>query len=301
MQDVLHDIDIRLLKVFREVAKAQSFSAAAEKLNTSPSNISMNMAQLESRLQMRLCERGVKGFRLTSQGERILAASDELYMAMRAFQSEVRMVAGGNEKEIRIGILAETIVDKNMRIPDVLADLEASLPGVCFHIEFDQVDRIRAKVADGELHCAIGYFSDLGPAFQSQHLYSESHLCYCGSSHELFETSDEEITEAALRQQRIAGYDDMTEDERGVVPIFGRFDSCSRSNEGVLALILTGNYIGLLPKWYAHDWQERGVIRMIARDIVELPVDINVIYNTNRIDEPEIKLLQRSVNKFFLS
>ena len=59
MLTAVTDLDIKLLNIFRVVAEEQGFSAAAERLNTSLPNISANMSQLESRLEMRLCERGV--------------------------------------------------------------------------------------------------------------------------------------------------------------------------------------------------------------------------------------------------
>ena len=299
MQEVLHDIDIKLLKIFRVVAQRKSFSLAAEQLNTSPSNISMNMAQLESRLEMRLCERGVKGFSLTEEGQRILEASEELYEAMSKFVGQVRLTAEGGRHEFRIGVLAETIIDVNMHISDILADLEKGMPGICFHLEFESAARLKERVAEGALHCAIGYFSGLSNAYRSHFLYAENHQCYCGSKHELFDVDDNDITDAMLEKYRVAGYDDLTDEEREVIPRFGKFDSYSRSNEGILALIRTGNYIGLLPEGYAEYWCEKGVIRLIEKKELELPVEINLIYKSGKDDDPILSALLGSFAKFY--
>ncbi len=299
MQEVLHDIDIKLLKIFRVVAQRQSFSLAAEQLNTSPSNISMNMAQLESRLEMRLCERGVKGFSLTEEGQRILEASEELYDAMDKFVSQVRLTAEGGRFEFRIGVLAETVVDVNMHLSEILADIEKDLPGTSFHLEFESAARLKERIAEGALHCAIGYFSGLNSAYQSHYLYTENHLCYCGNQHELFNVADDDISDDMLQKLRVAGYDDLTDDERDVVPRFGKLDSYSRSNEGVLALIRTGNYIGLLPEGYAQYWCDKGFIRLIKKEELQLPVEINVIYKPSKEDDPIMSALLSSIGKFY--
>ncbi|NIB38406.1 LysR family transcriptional regulator [Pseudomaricurvus alkylphenolicus] len=300
MQDAFHNIDIKLLRIFRTVAKRQSFSLAADELNTSPSNISMNMAQLESRLQMRLCERGVKGFRLTKQGQQVLDASDEFYGAMRKFQDQLQLVAEGEHEVVRIGVLSETIVDVNMRISDILRDLETLFPGICFHLEFEPAVRLKDRVAEGDLHCAFGYFENLSSSFRSRYLYSERHLCYCSREHELFQKPDSEISSLTLKSYRVAGYDDLGEEEvREMMPVLGKLDSYSRTSEGVLALILTGNYIGLLPEGFAQYWCERDMIRVIDRQEVELSVDIEVIYKSSRSKESMIQALLESINRFY--
>ena len=61
MLNVVMDVDIKLLNIFRVVAQEQSFSAAADRLNTSLPNISMNMSQLESRLEMRGTDKLIPG------------------------------------------------------------------------------------------------------------------------------------------------------------------------------------------------------------------------------------------------
>ena len=299
MPKVMHDIDIKLLKIFHTVAKQQSFSLAAEYLNTSLSNISMNMAQLESRLQMRLCERGVKGFKLTDQGQRVLDASDELNQAIHKFQVQVELAADNMQKEFRIGVLSETIAEGKMYISEILADLEENLPGSFFHLEFRQSLKLKDKVESGELLCAIGYFNNLPSSYQSRYLYSEIHNCYCGSKHELFNVPYEDIDNKVLKKYRIAGYDDMWDDEKQLVPLFTKHDSCSRTSEGILALILTGNYVGLLPSSFARHWVDAGLIRVIVGEKLELGVDIRLIYKSDRAEEPALKTLLDSVKKFY--
>lgn len=299
MQETIHDIDIKLLRIFRVVAKQKSFSLAANALNTSPSNISMNMTQLESRLQMRLCERGVKGFKLTAEGQKVLDASNELYGAMQKFREQVGTVAESSQSEFRIGVLSETIFDNHIKVSGILADLEASQPDISFYLEFSTAIELRNSIQEEKLHCAVAYFSNLPSSFVSRPLYRETHLCYCGAKHPLFDMDDESINMKLLQKYRIAGYDDMAEEEKRVVPLFDKYDSCSRTNEGILTLILSGNYVGLLPEHYARPWVDKGVIRVIDREELELSVDIELIYKKSRVGEPVLKSLLDSMNRFY--
>ena len=299
MPEIIYDIDIKLLRIFRVVAKQKSFSLAADQLNTSLSNISTNMAQLESRLEMRLCERGVKGFRLTDQGRRVLEASEALTEAMRIYQQQVQSVAHESVREFRIGVLSETNFDAKLKLPEILAEIEISQPGTSFHIEVAPAARLKELVHTDDLHCAIGYFDKLGPPFESRGLYTERHLCYCGDKHPLFEVPYDSIDLKMLRDQRIAGYDDLADDEKKVVPLFAKYESCSRTNEGVLALILTGNYIGLLPDHYAQIWVEKGLIKAIDREELELYVDIGVLFKKKRAEELVLDTILNCINTIY--
>ena len=86
--------DLHLLYVFCRVAEARGFSSAQIILNVSASTISRQIADLETRLGMRLCQRGRKGFRLTDKGKAVYAASHKLFSALDQFSETVDGMRG---------------------------------------------------------------------------------------------------------------------------------------------------------------------------------------------------------------
>ena len=299
MPDPIHDVDIKLLRIFGIVAEKKSFTLAAEALNTSPSNISMNMTQLEGRLNMRLCERGVKGFKLTEQGKKVLEASAELSGALMKFRDKVGIVADSNQSELRIGILAENFFENKLQIPALIAHLESSLPNVSLYLEYAPAAVLKESLDKDELHCIIAYFENLPSTFEVRTLFTESHLCYCSKKHALYELDDEAISIETMQDFKIAGYDDMAEDEKRIVPLFEKFDSCSRTNEGILNLILSGYYIGLMPKSFAQHWIDAGEIRAIAIPGLELKVDIKLASKKSRGKELALQSILDGFDKFY--
>ncbi len=297
MLTAVTDLDIKLLNIFRVVAEEQGFSAAAERLNTSLPNISANMSQLESRLEMRLCERGVKGFRLTEHGIRVLSASEELYGAITAFRQQINIASSSVQREVRIGILTELVIEGRIRLPDLLAHLEAHVPGIYFNLTFETAERLKERVEKGELLFAIGYFFELPNRLQQRYLYTQTLLCYCSNEHELYAENDDSLDLESLKQHRVAGYDDFSAQEEQVAPFFRKYDSCSRTSEGILALILTGKYIGLLPDDFARHWVANNTIRAINREELFLPVDIEVVYKTSRCEDMVIRVLLEGISK----
>ena len=66
----LSNIDIRLLRVFRQIVESGGLSAAELQLNISRSVISRHLKDLETRLGgLELCRRGRAGFALTDEGQ----------------------------------------------------------------------------------------------------------------------------------------------------------------------------------------------------------------------------------------
>ena len=299
MKKPVHDVDLRLLRIFREVARRESFSLAAESLNTSLSNISTNIAQLESRLGMRLCERGVKGFRLTEQGRGVLEASRELYSSMDRYQERIDQLSGSLKREFRIGVLSEVVIERTVPLETILADLEATLPQTRFYLEFGPAVSLKEKVGTGELHAAIGYFEDLPDTMASVFLCRQLHACYCGRDHELFDTPVEEITADVLSSCRVAGYDDLFEDEKQRVPLLASYHSCSRTGEGILALVLTGNYIGLLVESFAAPWVAQGLLRKLDKPELELVVNISLIHRSDESESPTMRSMLEAVRRAF--
>ena len=69
-------LDVRRMKVLREVAARGSFSAAAEAMNFTQSAISQHVAALERESGAKLVERGARGVRLTEAGRALVAHAD---------------------------------------------------------------------------------------------------------------------------------------------------------------------------------------------------------------------------------
>ncbi|MFY8155210.1 MAG: LysR family transcriptional regulator, partial [Hyphomicrobiales bacterium] len=84
------DIDLRLLRIFREVVEAGGFAVATAKLNVAESTISQHMTDLEKRLGVRLCERGRAGFRLTDVGQEVYEATMELLHDLDRFRDRLQ-------------------------------------------------------------------------------------------------------------------------------------------------------------------------------------------------------------------
>lgn len=87
-------LDVRRMKVLREVAARGSFSAAAESLSFTQSAISQQVAALERETGTTLLERGARGVRLTDAGRALVAHTEAILCRIEDAEEELAALAG---------------------------------------------------------------------------------------------------------------------------------------------------------------------------------------------------------------
>jgi len=95
-------LDVRRMKVLREVAARGSFSAAAEAMNFTQSAISQHVAALEREAGTRLVERNPRGVRLTDAGRALVCHADVILARIAAAEDELAAIAGLRGGRLRL-------------------------------------------------------------------------------------------------------------------------------------------------------------------------------------------------------
>ena len=117
------DLSPTALRVFREIAQAGSFSAAALSLGYTQSAVSRQVAALEAAIGHRLFDRGRRGVTLTSDGARLLTSAiralDEIDRALRELDGEQTAVG-----LVRLGAFPAAVIGL---VPAALRSLPAPL------------------------------------------------------------------------------------------------------------------------------------------------------------------------------
>ena len=67
----MSNVNLNLYRIFCKVAESKSYSEAAEKLNLTVSNVSTQISNLESQLDLKLFNRETKGVTLTEEGQEL--------------------------------------------------------------------------------------------------------------------------------------------------------------------------------------------------------------------------------------
>src|SRR3954464_9305224 len=95
-------LDVRRLRVLREVATHGSFSAAADALSYTQSAVSQQIPALEREASSRLVERNAGGVRLTDSGRALVAHADVILARLADAEDELQAIAGLRGGRLRV-------------------------------------------------------------------------------------------------------------------------------------------------------------------------------------------------------
>ena len=95
-------LDVRRLRVLREVTARGSFSAAADSLHLSQSAVSQQIAVLEREVGIPLLERTSDGPKLTAAGEALMEHGDAVLCRLEEAERELSQIAGLESGRLRL-------------------------------------------------------------------------------------------------------------------------------------------------------------------------------------------------------
>src|SRR5436305_8001280 len=129
-------LDVRRLRVLREVAARGSFSAAADALHFTQSAVSQQIAALEREAGMPLVDRSARGVRLTAAGEALVRHADVILARLADAEAELEAIAGLRGGRLRLAsfpsagatIAPAAIARFRERFPGVEVTLEPREP-----------------------------------------------------------------------------------------------------------------------------------------------------------------------------
>src|ERR671936_359441 len=129
-------LDVRRMRVLREVAARGSFSAAADALDYTQSAVSQQLAALEREAGTVLVERSVRGVRLTDAGRALVEHAEVILARLSDAEAELEAIAGLRGGRLRLAafpsagasIMPEAIARYRERHPAVELTLEPAEP-----------------------------------------------------------------------------------------------------------------------------------------------------------------------------
>jgi DNA-binding transcriptional LysR family regulator len=145
-------LDVRRLRVLREVAALGSFSAAAESLAFTQPAVSRQIATLEAEAGARLVDRSARGVRLTQAGELLVGHADAILDRLTAAQSQLDALGSLEGGRLHIGATATA---NSTLIPLAIRAFDAEYPEVQLRLDEAFTSELIARLAAGELDMAI--------------------------------------------------------------------------------------------------------------------------------------------------
>jgi DNA-binding transcriptional LysR family regulator len=156
-------LDPRRLLTFREVARQQSFSRAAEELSLTQSAVSQQIAALEGQIGLSLMRRGRGGVRLTSAGEHLLQHASALADRVELARTQLGELAADAHRQLRVGAFPSALATL---VPAAVAQLTRRARDLEVQLREDRLVELANDVRGGHLHAAVCFQDASAPPRQ---------------------------------------------------------------------------------------------------------------------------------------
>ncbi|WAC48269.1 LysR family transcriptional regulator [Asticcacaulis sp. SL142] len=273
----ISDNDLRLLRTFATVVRHGGFVPAESELQVGLPSISRYIKDLEVRLGVRLCDRGRRGFALTSEGVHVYEACVKLFEQLESFESTIRDMYANPVGALRIGIIDAMVSAPQQPLAAAIDSFKRIYPNIYLNVSFMTSNRVEQDIIDGRL--------DLGIVFERRHmeqlqyhfLYEEWSNLYCSSTHPLWDAHGPDVTEADLTALEYVGYPFIT--GMGKLKIEGFVHRTATVNhiEAIAILLRSSRYLGYLPDHYVEALPDKSTFRKVSPKVFGINSRISAI------------------------
>jgi len=149
-------LDVRRMRVLREVAIRGSFSAAAESLSFTQSAVSQQIAALEREAGAVLVQRSARGVRLTQAGEALVRHAEAIMARLAEAESELEAIAGLRGGRLRMAAFESAGATL---MPLAIAAFREQHPAVELSLSMSEPEDCVPLLRSGELDLAIVFES----------------------------------------------------------------------------------------------------------------------------------------------
>lgn len=142
-------MDLKRLRILRELADRGTVGATADAMNVTPSAVSQQLKTLQDELGVVLVEKSGRGVRLTEAGRAMASAAADVATAMARAEATIDTYRDGWQSHIRAAFFPSAA---EMFLPGLLHRVKA-IPGLHFEAHFEDpgVDGFTGLAADYDL------------------------------------------------------------------------------------------------------------------------------------------------------
>ncbi|SEJ85126.1 transcriptional regulator, LysR family [Paraburkholderia diazotrophica] len=276
----------RQLAAFLTVADVRNFGKAGERLNLSPSAVSLLISELETGVGFRLFDRTTRSVALSPAGREFVVHAKSVLRNIELAQAAADDIRNRAAGIVRI---AASLVIATTMLPAAIRAYAKTHPKVVIRIRDAAVDNLVDMVANADVDLAIGPDQSVGDEVTRVGLFKSPWVLWCPPEHPFAKRA--RITWADLRKQPLvaAGRDyernvslmqaGAADDERiAPMDVVDNITTALGMAAAGLALTLAPGYVGLLAR----------PLGLAMRRIVEPEVmrEVCLYHSSNRAVSP---------------
>lgn len=176
-------MDTQLLEAFIAVAKAGSFSDAAEKIHLTQPAVSKRIALLEQQLDCRLFDRIARSVTLTEAGEALLPRAHLILREIADTTQAINDLSGDISGRLRLAISHHIGLH---RLPPILKQFAQSYPEVTIDVDFMDSEKAYEGILQGRFEvAAITLAPEAHPKIEAKTIWPDPLVFMVSEDHPL--------------------------------------------------------------------------------------------------------------------
>jgi LysR family transcriptional regulator for metE and metH len=256
-------LEVRHLRLIRAIAEEGSVTRAGNRLFLTQSALSHQLRDLEARLGVPVFARVNKKMLLTSAGQRILIAANEILDHLDRVTEDVKRIAANQEGVLRISTECYTCYHW---LPQVLKKFNNEYPGIDVKIVVEATGDPISALLDGAIDVGLTNSPRQNNKLRYQPLFRDEFVVIVSKEHPF--CSKSYISANDFQDQHLIIYSTPEDNhvfQKILIPasVKPKRVSSVRLTEAIVEMVKASLGIGILSKWSIAQQLDAGVVRAI--------------------------------------
>lgn len=173
-------MEIRHLKLIKEVAETKSLTKAKDALFLSQSALSHQLKEVENQLGTQLFHRVNKQLILTTAGKMVLDSAEKVLSELEETELSIKKYVSGNTGTIRLATQCYTCYHW---LPSLMKDFKREFPNIEIEIFHNNSADVEDQLLDGNIDLAVIYESSDKPGIKYHELFRDEMFAIVPKDH----------------------------------------------------------------------------------------------------------------------
>lgn len=257
-------MEIRHLKLIREVARTKSLSKAKDNLYLSQSALSHQLKEVEGQLGTQLFHRVNKQLILSTAGKMVLDSAEKVLSELERTEHSIKKYVSGQSGTIRLATQCYTCYHW---LPTLLKDFKREFPNVEIEILHKNDADVEKQIINGEIDIAVVYEAADYDKLEYQELFQDEMYALVPKDHEWTKKKylvakdfeDQQVIIHSFPLESVTLFTQVLIPERvqpkNVIQV--------QVTEAIIEMVKAGLGVNVMAKWIAEPYLKDGEIALI--------------------------------------